>query len=259
VNPDALIVRANAAHAREGRVFDAVYVSSLSADAAPSLIESLPFLSRNDQCIIAGSVLDQWTEFEETDWRTWNRARSQARAAVRENAAALQGLACPQPVDETIANPSQIAQPGNESQLEFGSTETAFIRLADNKSLGLKRERSRTVPAEYQRSLLLMIDTQVMAERHLPPDAKGHSRVDVFKLADSIYVLRDAYGTYNATATHMLVTEQKSAQGKIGGELIGSFDVDKSKLWRFIPASEQKRPSRAVPRREKRKAVRSRR
>jgi hypothetical protein len=259
INPDALIVRANVAHARAGRAFDVNYVSSLSADAAPALIESLPSLSRNDQCVIAGNVLDQWTEFEETDWRTWNRARSRARASVRENAAALQAITCPQPVNEAINNSPQVAHPTSEAQREPQQTETAFIRLADNKSLGVKRERKEALPAEYQRSLLLIIDAQVIAEHHLPPEIKGSSRVDVFKLSDSMYVLRDAYGTYNATATHMLVTEQKSTQGKVGGEFIGSFDVDKSKLWRFIPVLEQQRPPRAMRRKEKQKVVRSRR
>lgn len=258
VNPDALIVRANVAHALEGRAFDAGYASSLSADATPALIESLPFLSRNDQCVITRSVLDRWTQSEQTDWRTWNRARSQARASVRESVAALEGRACPQPVNETIDNaPALVVPPRNESQPEPGGTEAAFIRLTDNKSLGLKRERGQTSPVDYQRSLLLIIDAQVIAEHRLPPDVKGNSRVDVFKLSDSIYVLRDAYGTYNAVATQMLVTEQKSTQEKVGGEFIGSFDVDKAKVWRFIPASKR-RQLRAVHRGEKPKVIPSR-
>jgi hypothetical protein len=84
INPDALIVRVNVAHARVGRSFDADYAASLSADAVPALMESLPVLNAEDQRIVAIRVLDSWSAPERSDWRTWNWARSEALRVVRE-------------------------------------------------------------------------------------------------------------------------------------------------------------------------------
>lgn len=58
INPDALIVRVNLAHAQQGRIFNAHYAASLSADAAPTLMKSLPALKENDRRIIAASFLN---------------------------------------------------------------------------------------------------------------------------------------------------------------------------------------------------------
>jgi hypothetical protein len=84
INPDALIVRVNVAHARAGRSFDADYAASLSADAVPALMESLPVLNAENQRIVAIRVLNSWSTPERPDWRTWNWARSEARRVVRE-------------------------------------------------------------------------------------------------------------------------------------------------------------------------------
>lgn len=97
LNPDALIVRVNAARVAEGRKFDANYASSLSADATPELLAALPQIPEPDRCVVAGRLLDLWSQPEVEDWRTWNYARSRARRLVRENAARLKPMACPVP------------------------------------------------------------------------------------------------------------------------------------------------------------------
>lgn len=79
INPDALIVRVNVAHARAGRVFDADYAASLSADAVPALLESLPALNAGEQRIIALRIFNCRSRPEETDWRSWNWSRALAR------------------------------------------------------------------------------------------------------------------------------------------------------------------------------------
>jgi hypothetical protein len=84
INPDALIVSVNVEHARAGRGFDADYAASLSADAVPALMQSLPILNAEDQRIVAIRVLDSWSVSARSDWRTWNWARSEARRVVRE-------------------------------------------------------------------------------------------------------------------------------------------------------------------------------
>ena len=95
-NPDALIVRANAAHARAGRRFDAAYATSLSADAVPALVAVLPALNRHDRCIIASSVLTRWSGPGNMDWRAWSLSRTAAWRATRENETDLRALVCPQ-------------------------------------------------------------------------------------------------------------------------------------------------------------------
>jgi hypothetical protein len=97
LNPDALIVRTNAARAKAGRPFDARYATFLSADAVPELVASLPELNPQDRCTAAARLLKRWPEEKQPDWRAWSRSRSQALRVVRENAAALRAMSCSEP------------------------------------------------------------------------------------------------------------------------------------------------------------------
>jgi hypothetical protein len=94
VNPDALIVRVNAAHAAEGHKFDAYYAARLSADAVPELLRTLPGLDEKEQRVVARGLLASWPEATDQDWRTWSYARAGAYEAVRRNAGDLQRMAC---------------------------------------------------------------------------------------------------------------------------------------------------------------------
>jgi Domain of unknown function (DUF4153) len=100
INPDATIVRANAAHARQGRAFDAAYATTLSADAVPALVAALPHLSPGARQHAAQELLARWSAWAGADWRAWSMARSDAWRAVAAQEAALRewaGLAAPQP------------------------------------------------------------------------------------------------------------------------------------------------------------------
>lgn len=98
VNPDAYIVRANAAHARAGRSFDAEYAASLSADAAPALISALPALSRDERCHAARRLSSRWSgRAPGEDWRAWSLARSRAWRAVAAHRESLNEATCPPP------------------------------------------------------------------------------------------------------------------------------------------------------------------
>lgn len=83
VNPDSVIVRTNAALAGRGRVFDACYASTLSADAAPALVEVLPSLRAEERGVLADNLLARWAQGR-GDWRTWNRSRAGAHGMVSE-------------------------------------------------------------------------------------------------------------------------------------------------------------------------------
>ncbi|HEX8476416.1 MAG TPA: DUF4173 domain-containing protein [Pyrinomonadaceae bacterium] len=85
LSPDRFIVQTNAALVKHGRVFDATYASSLSADAVPSLIEAMPEMSLDERGAVASRMLDDWSLPAETDWRTWNWSRAEAWRAVQLN------------------------------------------------------------------------------------------------------------------------------------------------------------------------------
>ena len=83
MNPDALIARVNLQRLEEGERFDAYYLTTLSADAAPVLFDALPELAGKRVAPEAGltveeAIVDRYRENEQGDWRTWNLSRSRA-------------------------------------------------------------------------------------------------------------------------------------------------------------------------------------
>jgi hypothetical protein len=68
LNPDALIARINVDRMEAGKEFDAYYLTHLSADAAPVLVESLPRMSEPDRRMVEESLHARWDEGR--DWRT---------------------------------------------------------------------------------------------------------------------------------------------------------------------------------------------
>ncbi len=94
LNPDALIIRANAALAdapANNRAFDVVYGISLSDDAVPGLIAALPSLDLDRQRVIAARLLRDAEQ--PPDWRNWNHARWSARNAIEANRPTLETYA----------------------------------------------------------------------------------------------------------------------------------------------------------------------
>ncbi|HYO99410.1 MAG TPA: DUF4173 domain-containing protein, partial [Pyrinomonadaceae bacterium] len=98
LNPDAYIVRANTAHARAGRSFDAAYAASLSADAVPALVSALPSLGRDERCSAARELSSRWSgRAPGEDWRAWSLARSRAWRTVAAHRESLSEAHCPPP------------------------------------------------------------------------------------------------------------------------------------------------------------------
>ena len=83
VNPDALIDRVNADCMEAGERFDARYLTGLSADAVPVMIEALPAMDEADRRIVEAD-LEAFSRRSQksSDWRTWNLSRSRALALV---------------------------------------------------------------------------------------------------------------------------------------------------------------------------------
>ena len=86
VNPDALIARVNLERMEEGERFDASYLTLLSADAAPVLLDALPRLENADRRTVEEDLRARWNEKTEADWRTWNLSRARARHLVQAHA-----------------------------------------------------------------------------------------------------------------------------------------------------------------------------
>jgi hypothetical protein len=95
INPDALIVRTNAARLNAPNPLDTEYVTVLSADSVPALIEALPSLTEADRCAVAAQLIQRWSPPSAIDPLTWNWSRTQAWQAVGANQTYLQASACP--------------------------------------------------------------------------------------------------------------------------------------------------------------------
>src|SRR5215203_4593258 len=87
MNPEALIASTNIDRMEDGKRFDAYYLTALSADAVPVLVESLPEIGdtrlRKDYTV-EQAVVDRWNS-RLPDWRTWNLGRSRTRQLVRRH------------------------------------------------------------------------------------------------------------------------------------------------------------------------------
>jgi hypothetical protein len=95
LNPDALIVRTNAARLNAPNPLDAAYMSDLSADSVPALIDALPSMAQTDRCAVAARLIQRWSPPAAIDPLTWNWSRTQAWQAFTTNQAYLQANACP--------------------------------------------------------------------------------------------------------------------------------------------------------------------
>lgn len=84
-NPDYLIARVNIARLNEGKVFDANYVSQLSADAIPTLAANIAQINQNRQCVVKHSLLRRRYNEANSDWRSWNFSRQTAWNLVESN------------------------------------------------------------------------------------------------------------------------------------------------------------------------------
>ncbi len=102
-NPDALIAATNITRAgslnasdtsRYRAEFDNYYVTTLSADAVPTILAALPALPNEDRCVIARQLIDQWSSPTTVDWRTWNYGRWLAWQSVDANMGNLQTWSC---------------------------------------------------------------------------------------------------------------------------------------------------------------------
>lgn len=82
VDPIARIAQFNVDFRERTGRFDVAHASSLGADAVPVLVASLDRLSPADRCALAPALASWADDDDDSDWRSWNRSRARARAAV---------------------------------------------------------------------------------------------------------------------------------------------------------------------------------
>lgn len=83
-NPEAIIARSQFQKASQGTELDVEYLSGLSADAVPVIMGELAGLGRQEICVLWLGGIGQWAVPANTDWRSWNLARSRAERVARE-------------------------------------------------------------------------------------------------------------------------------------------------------------------------------
>jgi hypothetical protein len=89
ISPDALIARVNLERARDGVPLDRHYLTSLSADALPTVLRGAGGMSATDRCLAFAELQSRWGRDSKAS-REWNLSR---RAAAR----ALDGVRAPMP------------------------------------------------------------------------------------------------------------------------------------------------------------------
>lgn len=108
-NPDALIVRVNAARQQEPVRFDAIYATSLGGDAVPALLARMDAVPADARCEVANRLLGTW-QGAGRDWRSWSLGRSRAVSVVRAHRAELAAMCPAQPAANAAAGgPSAVA------------------------------------------------------------------------------------------------------------------------------------------------------
>ncbi|MGI8786849.1 MAG: DUF4153 domain-containing protein [Pyrinomonadaceae bacterium] len=96
LNPDDFIVRTNVRLMKEGRAFDSYYAVNLSDDAVPALLESMNWMSFEQQCVVKNKIARRFEQAQtENDFRSWNYSRYTARNAMNNYAESLNTANCP--------------------------------------------------------------------------------------------------------------------------------------------------------------------
>ncbi|CAN5733160.1 hypothetical protein BH24ACT22_BH24ACT22_14170 [soil metagenome] len=119
VNPDSIIARVNLNRMEDGKRFDPYYLTTLSADAAPALVASLPEIGEDPlyedvtvtpsgkERFVKGptmrqAIVDRY-KLETSDWRTWNFSRRRAGRLAQSIATS--------PLSRSTTKPKEASQP----------------------------------------------------------------------------------------------------------------------------------------------------
>lgn len=92
LNPEAMIVRTNINRAAEGAKLDYYYLSTLSGDAVPAILDGLHKLPPVTQEKLIAQMVQKWKEDSEADWRSWNLSQKIAFNRVEALSRSVENL-----------------------------------------------------------------------------------------------------------------------------------------------------------------------
>jgi hypothetical protein len=115
--------------------------------------------------------------------------------------------------------------------------EAVFQLPKSDRSVVIKRRRAHATLPEYSRNVILRVGAREVAETPLFLDSGGYSRVNVYQIDESTFLFRDAEASYSVGGESTSISRDEKRR-KLG-TFVGSFDVDASGKWRFIPSVER--------------------
>lgn len=92
INPDDLIARTNIARVAEGKTIDALYLTRLSNDAVPAIMDGFNTLDDSTRAALARPLLKRKEHLAARDWRSWNWSSYAALHALRGREQELRAL-----------------------------------------------------------------------------------------------------------------------------------------------------------------------
>jgi hypothetical protein len=118
------------------------------------------------------------------------------------------------------------------------STEQAIFEFpASDRILAIERRPLHASLAEYRRTIILNRDRQPVARVAMFDDTGGYSRANLYRITDTIFLVRDAVASYTIDISKD--TAVRDQQRRSAGSFVGTFDVDGSRTWRFISSRER--------------------
>jgi hypothetical protein len=87
LNPESVVARTNLARIDRGLELDVTYLSRLSADAVPAILESWDRLDSEQRCLLADRLVSRQARRASSDWRSANLARHRALEATERGEA----------------------------------------------------------------------------------------------------------------------------------------------------------------------------
>ena len=113
----------------------------------------------------------------------------------------------------------------------------SYLKPQTGVAIVVERRPAHGFLAEYDRRTELIIDGRKAAEAELFKDTGGDSRLNLYRISDTVFLLRDAADSYAVDLDRRTITQDDVRRKE--GFFVGSYDLDSSQTWRFIPSGER--------------------
>lgn len=112
-----------------------------------------------------------------------------------------------------------------------------FLVPDSNTSVTIERLSTHAYLAGYKRTVVIETESRPIVQLEMFPDTGGYSRANLFRLDSQKLLLRDAANSYTIDLVNRTISKDESRRE--AGTFLGSFDIDHSKIWRFLPVREK--------------------